>query len=171
MKTKFDSFLHRIPVLLCGLIMGYLLTAPQAQAAALKPLAQPQTSEDEEANDLLDEDTQDQEDNTAQSIPPPVQAPAVPPSGKVMTPPHEPLGDSAPVSLPKPAAPLAPPPAAAKPPTPPQPPAAPPADGAASLRPGEMLFNFQEADIQAVVKTVSQITGRNFLMDPRVKGK
>ncbi|MDO8607287.1 MAG: type II secretion system secretin GspD, partial [Phaeospirillum sp.] len=46
-----------------------------------------------------------------------------------------------------------------------------PADGAASLRPGEMLFNFQEADIQAVVKTVSQITGRNFLMDPRVKGK
>jgi len=34
-----------------------------------------------------------------------------------------------------------------------------------------MMFNFQEADIQAVVKTVSQITGKNFLLDPRVKGK
>ncbi|MHB1140903.1 MAG: type II secretion system secretin GspD [Sulfuricaulis sp.] len=40
-----------------------------------------------------------------------------------------------------------------------------------ALRPGEMMFNFQEADIQAVVKTVSQITGKNFLLDPRVKGK
>ncbi|MDH3563323.1 MAG: hypothetical protein OEN49_08010, partial [Gammaproteobacteria bacterium] len=39
------------------------------------------------------------------------------------------------------------------------------------LRPGEMMFNFQDADIQAVVKTVSQITGKNFLLDPRVKGK
>ena len=51
-----------------------------------------------------------------------------------------------------------------------------PAAGAAAqppqgLRPGEMMFNFQEADIQAVVKTVSQITGKNFLLDPRVKGK
>ena len=80
----------------------------------------------------------------------------------------------------KPLPPVKRPPPAAKPPTPPQPPAPPPAappssaspaDDAASLRPGEMLFNFQEADIQAVVKTVSQITGRNFLMDPRVKGK
>jgi general secretion pathway protein D len=34
-----------------------------------------------------------------------------------------------------------------------------------------MMFNFQDADIQAVVKTVSQITGKNFLIDPRVKGK
>jgi len=33
------------------------------------------------------------------------------------------------------------------------------------------MFNFQDADIQAVVKTVSQITGKNFLIDPRVKGK
>ncbi len=39
------------------------------------------------------------------------------------------------------------------------------------LRPGQMLFNFQNADIQAVIKTVSEITGRNFLVDPRVKGK
>ncbi|MBI3545461.1 MAG: type II secretion system secretin GspD [Gammaproteobacteria bacterium] len=49
--------------------------------------------------------------------------------------------------------------------------AAPGAPGAQTLRPGEMMFNFQEADIQAVVKTVSQITGKNFLIDPRVKGK
>src|SRR4030066_91745 len=39
------------------------------------------------------------------------------------------------------------------------------------LKPGQMLFNFQDADIQAVVKTISQISGRNFLLDPRVKGK
>ena len=39
------------------------------------------------------------------------------------------------------------------------------------LRPDEVLFNFQKADIEAVIKTVSQITGRNFLVDPRVKGK
>jgi general secretion pathway protein D len=42
---------------------------------------------------------------------------------------------------------------------------------APALRPGEMMFNFQDADIQAVVKTVSQITGKNFLIDPRVKGR
>lgn len=40
-----------------------------------------------------------------------------------------------------------------------------------ALRPGETLLNFQGADIQAVVKTISQITGRNFLVDPRVKGQ
>ncbi len=39
------------------------------------------------------------------------------------------------------------------------------------LRPGQMLFNFQNADIRAVIKTVSELTGRNFLVDPRVKGK
>jgi general secretion pathway protein D len=52
----------------------------------------------------------------------------------------------------------------------PPPPAPAPLAGPA-LRPGEMMFNFQDADIQAVVKTVSQITGKNFLIDPRVKGK
>ena len=35
----------------------------------------------------------------------------------------------------------------------------------------EVLLNFQAADIQAVVKAVSQMTGRNFLLDPRVKGQ
>ncbi|MHB8623480.1 MAG: type II secretion system secretin GspD [Sulfuricaulis sp.] len=39
------------------------------------------------------------------------------------------------------------------------------------LRADQMMFNFQDADIQAVVKTVSQITGKNFLIDPRVKGR
>ena len=48
---------------------------------------------------------------------------------------------------------------------------APPAAVTPSLRRGEMLFNFQDADIRAVVKTVSQMTNRNFLIDPRVKGK
>jgi len=36
---------------------------------------------------------------------------------------------------------------------------------------GEVLLNFQGADIQAVVKAMSQMTGRNFLLDPRVKGQ
>jgi general secretion pathway protein D len=35
----------------------------------------------------------------------------------------------------------------------------------------EVLLNFQAADIQAVIKAVSQMTGRNFLLDPRVKGQ
>jgi general secretion pathway protein D len=39
------------------------------------------------------------------------------------------------------------------------------------IKPGETLLNFQGADLQAVVKTISQITGRNFLLDPRVKGQ
>lgn len=60
--------------------------------------------------------------------------------------------------------PLGPPPAAATPPAPPPAPAP-------EIRRGEVLFNFQRADIEAVVKTVSQMTGRNFILDPRVKGK
>jgi general secretion pathway protein D len=38
-------------------------------------------------------------------------------------------------------------------------------------RNGLVTLNFQGADIQAVIKTVSQMTGTNFLLDPRVKGK
>ncbi|MGB5081393.1 MAG: type II secretion system secretin GspD [Burkholderiales bacterium] len=34
-----------------------------------------------------------------------------------------------------------------------------------------MLLNFQAADLQAVVKAVSQMTGRNLLVDPRVRGQ
>lgn len=39
------------------------------------------------------------------------------------------------------------------------------------LRPNEVVLNFQAADLQAVVKAVSQMTGRNFLLDPRAKGQ
>ena len=42
---------------------------------------------------------------------------------------------------------------------------------APTVKPGEVLLNFQAADIQAVVKAVSQMTRRNFLLDPRVKGQ
>jgi general secretion pathway protein D len=42
---------------------------------------------------------------------------------------------------------------------------------APTIKPGEVLLNFQAADIQAVVKAISQMTGRNFLLDPRVKGQ
>src|SRR5258708_11693930 len=35
---------------------------------------------------------------------------------------------------------------------------------------GEVLLNFQSADLQAVVKAMSQMTGRNMLIDPRVRG-
>lgn len=69
------------------------------------------------------------------------------------------------------AAPAAP----AQPPMPSAPAAlAAPGDAArANIKPmksGEVLLNFQGADVHAVVKAVSQMTGRNFLMDPRVKG-
>ena len=73
---------------------------------------------------------------------------------------------------PRPPAPVSPPPA----PTPtPAPNAttrnAPGTANIKALGQGEVLLNFQAADIQAVVKAVSQMTGRNFLLDPRVKGQ
>lgn len=33
------------------------------------------------------------------------------------------------------------------------------------------LWNLQNADIQAVVETIAQLTGRNFVVDPRVQGR
>ena len=36
---------------------------------------------------------------------------------------------------------------------------------------GTITLNFQDADIGALIATVSQITGKNFIVDPRVKGK
>ncbi|HEX7045720.1 MAG TPA: type II secretion system secretin GspD [Burkholderiales bacterium] len=64
------------------------------------------------------------------------------------------------------AAPAAPPPApAARAPGAAAPPAITPVNR------DEVLLNFQAADIQAVVKAISQLTGRNFLLDPRVKGQ
>ncbi len=63
-----------------------------------------------------------------------------------------------------------PPPAPAQPSRPNQkPPSG--ASKAPALKPGEVLLNFQAAEIQGVVKAVGQMTGRNFLLDPRVKGQ
>lgn len=65
----------------------------------------------------------------------------------------------------------APVPPAAVQPAPPSatPPSTPPV--AAKVTDNQVLLNFQAADIQAVVKAVSQMTNRNFLLDPRVKGQ
>jgi general secretion pathway protein D len=41
---------------------------------------------------------------------------------------------------------------------------------AADTSDDRVTLNFVNADIEAVVKSVGQITGRNFLLDPRVKG-
>jgi general secretion pathway protein D len=72
-----------------------------------------------------------------------------------------------PVPAPAPAPAVAPAPAAA--------PAAPSGvpSGAASVTTADadsVTLNFVNADIEAVVKAVADITGRNFLVDPRVKG-
>jgi general secretion pathway protein D len=45
-----------------------------------------------------------------------------------------------------------------------------PAVFAADTNDDKVTLNFVNADIEAVVKSVGQITGRNFLLDPRVKG-
>ena len=39
------------------------------------------------------------------------------------------------------------------------------------LRAEEVTLNFSDADLVAVINSVSQITGKNFIIDPRVKGK
>jgi len=35
----------------------------------------------------------------------------------------------------------------------------------------KQMWNLQNADIQAVVETISQLTGKNFVVDPRVQGR
>lgn len=40
-----------------------------------------------------------------------------------------------------------------------------------SLAQENATLNFEDAEISAVIATVSEITGRNFIVDPRVKGK
>ncbi|MDH3639608.1 MAG: type II secretion system secretin GspD [Gammaproteobacteria bacterium] len=35
----------------------------------------------------------------------------------------------------------------------------------------EITLNFQDVDIRALINTVSEVTGKNFIVDPRVKGK
>src|SRR5439155_11311853 len=51
-------------------------------------------------------------------------------------------------------------------------PATAPGPAAPAFAPGEEKFtvNFVNADIQAVIKTIGQQTGRNFILDPRVTG-
>src|SRR5436309_7319456 len=44
------------------------------------------------------------------------------------------------------------------------------ASPAARAAEGTVTLNFVNADIDAVVKAVAEITGRNFVLDPRVKG-
>ena len=41
----------------------------------------------------------------------------------------------------------------------------------AVLRAEPMTLNLKDADINAVISTVSEMTGKNFIVDPRVKGK
>ena len=46
--------------------------------------------------------------------------------------------------------------------------------GVLAMRPvaaEEVTLNFSDADLVAVINSVSQITGKNFIIDPRVKGK
>ncbi|WP_372521835.1 type II secretion system secretin GspD [Sulfuricaulis sp.] len=134
---------HFIATTLGTLMVGALLVFPLAQAAELKPIQVAQAP------------SEDDEPNAPQSA---AVTPPVPPGGVVASPPMPPQGARTIPSVPPsfPAAPA---------------PARPATAAGTTLRPGQMMFNFQEADIQAVVKTVSQITGKNFLLDPRVKGK
>jgi general secretion pathway protein D len=105
---------------------------------------------------------QNQADEAEMNAPPMTAVP--PPAPPESQQPASPLTPMGVAPAPRPAAPMPPSrPSATMP--------AATAPSAPALRPGEMMFNFQEADIQAVVKTVSQITGKNFLLDPRVKGK
>lgn len=41
----------------------------------------------------------------------------------------------------------------------------------ASIAEGEITLNLKDADIGTLIKTVSQITGKNFVIDPRVKAR
>jgi len=41
----------------------------------------------------------------------------------------------------------------------------------APVKAENVTLNFSNADLLAVINSVSQITGKNFIIDPRVKGK
>jgi general secretion pathway protein D len=97
-------------------------------------------------------------------------------AGQAPEAPAEPAAPASPVAPTPPAAPV--PPGAPVPPTAvpqAQPPAAGRARGQGTVavvpRAGEVVLNFQAADLQAVVKAMSQMTGRNMLVDPRVRGQ
>src|SRR5205085_8493031 len=36
--------------------------------------------------------------------------------------------------------------------------------------PGQQVWNLKNADIRAVIQTISILTGKNFIVDPRVRG-
>ena len=40
-----------------------------------------------------------------------------------------------------------------------------------SIAKGEVRINFRDADIRSVIESVAEITGKSFVLDPRVKGK
>lgn len=40
-----------------------------------------------------------------------------------------------------------------------------------SAQPGKQIWNLKNADIRAIIQTVSLMTGKNFIVDPRVQGK
>jgi general secretion pathway protein D len=42
---------------------------------------------------------------------------------------------------------------------------------AVAAQPGDQTLNLKDADIRVLIATVSEITGRNFIVDPRVEGK
>lgn len=105
------------------------------------------------------------------AAPPAGQPPAVPPVGQ----PPAGLPPAAPPAGQAPVAPPAAPPAArslaapgAPAPVPP-PRAAKPAAGEAGDN--GIVMNFQDVDLDQLVKFISEITGRNFILDDRVKGK
>src|SRR6185369_11952993 len=87
---------------------------------------------------------------------------AAPPFGAQVAPPAP--------AAPAPASPVvqAPPPAVGRPPAAPAPPVAVPPEN-----PDDKLItmNFQDIELDALVKFISEITGRNFILDDRVKGK
>ena len=94
--------------------------------------------------------------------PPPPPAPAGPVAAP--TPPPRPEPPTAPPS-PVTQAPESPPPA----PTPPAPPATPP--GAAPRSTRQIVLNFDNADIEAVIQAASEIVGFNYILGPGVSGK
>ncbi len=46
----------------------------------------------------------------------------------------------------------------------------PKANDSDSLSPDKVILNFENADIQSVIKAISKLSGKNFVVDPRVKG-
>lgn len=45
------------------------------------------------------------------------------------------------------------------------------ADSKAGAKTGKQIWNLKDADIRAVIQTIAVLTGKNFIVDPRVRGK